>query len=335
MALHEHLPTYLSGQWSVTAFKKSLVSILKTDRTCSELNMYFYAVTGSGWDQVREPILRWMQGRKGRRVTLIVGTDHGITDPAAMSRIQDDCVSVRLMREYQGIFHPKVVWLRGAKKHFVWVGSNNLTRDGLSNNVEFAMLVKSSKVPTALSKWTKLVEAGSAPLTRELLDSYESERRKFEARRENAKVTTFTWKQKAEPKKKARKGRTASGELIVEVMPKETGTEGKQLQIPVRAAQGFFGLKPDGKARIIRLKAKGGSEAQDLTMKLYRNRTTRLSIRDLEHRDRPCVIVFRKRRGGSFEYEIVPQSIFPRRYSELLERCAHQTHKRSRRWAIT
>lgn len=334
MAAHTHLPTYLSGRWSVTAFKDSLEAAMKDDRTCTALKMYFYAVTNSGWDQIRMSVLKWKRAVKDRHITLIVGTDHAITDPSALKWIHDDGIEVRLMIDYQGVFHPKVLWLQGENNHIVWVGSNNLTRDGLLNNVEFAILVKSKTVPKDLRQWTQSVESGSTLLTQELLDSYESQRNDFESQRARSKATTFTWRQKSEPKKGTKVTPVVAGDLIVEVMPKETGSDGRQLQLPIAAAAAFFDLNAVGATRSVNLRTKSSSSSRTLRMTVFSNNTVRLSISDLDYRDRPCVIVFHKRTKKNIEYEIVPESIFPRRYSALLALCANQTRAGSRRWGI-
>ena len=230
MRSNKHLPTWISGKWNVTEFRDSLVSTLKADRSCASLAMYFYAVTRSGWEQVRQPILQWKGRVEQRNVRLYVGTDHGITDPSALKQISEDGVDVRLMIEYHGVYHPKVVWLKGIKKNVVWVGSNNLTRDGLLNNVEFAMLVRAQEIPISLDRWTRSIESASVALAPDLLKSYERQRRQFEARRARAKATTFTWRRKVESNKKTAKPPVDGENLIVEVMPRETGGDGRQLQ---------------------------------------------------------------------------------------------------------
>lgn len=331
---HIHLPTWSSGAWSVTKLKDSLTTTLTTDVSCRTLKMFFFAVTNSGWDQIRESILQWKSRDRERSATLYVGTDHAITDPTAIRRIRDDGVDVRVMMTYQGVFHPKVVWLRGDEKHLVWVGSNNLTRDGLLNNIEFAVIVESTQVPDALHDWAMSIEAGSADFTEELLKSYARQRQSFEARRAEAKTATFTWKMKTEPKTKSTPPVTASGSLIVEVMPRETGSDGRQLQIPIAAASSFFDVQGIMSTREVMLQSSGAAFARPLTMTVFRNNTVRISIGDLEYRDRPCVIVFRKHSKSLFVYEIVPQSIFPRRYKSLLSCCTHRTRTGSRRWGV-
>ena len=159
---HKHLPTWISGEWRVAAFRDSLISTLATDRLGSTLAMYFYAVTQSGWDQVRDPILRWKNSDDERNILLFAGTDHGITDPTALKKIGEDGADVRLVREYHGVYHPKVIWLQGCRQHVVWVvGSNNLTRDGLIHNVEFSLLIKTQDCPVTLHKWGQAIEDAS------------------------------------------------------------------------------------------------------------------------------------------------------------------------------
>ena len=331
---YKHLPTWISGTWSVASFLDSLISTLKADRSCETLTMYFYAVTQSGWDRVRKHVLKWKSEIEGRDVILFVGTDHGITDPSALRQICNDGVQVRLMLKYHGVFHPKVVWLYGRRRHVVWVGSNNLTRDGLLNNVEFAMLVKAKKIPRTFSRWTKAVETASTMLTQDLLNSYNNQRAKFQVKRAQVASTTFTWEKKIETQIQPPVFPVNSDNLIVEVMPRETGGDGKQLQLPVTAASRFFGLTGIGASKIIELRPKDGLTTREHTMTIFGNNTVRIVVADLEYRDRPCVIVFRKVSKNCFEYEIVPQSIFPSRYKALLRLCTNKTRHKSRRWGI-
>jgi len=334
MSKHQHLPTLVSGEWSIAAFRDSFVSALAKDRSCQSLSMYFYAVTQSGWDQVREPILRWSQSAHDRTVSLFVGTDHGITDPSALKQISEEGVKVRMMLEYNGVFHPKVIWLRGDERSIVWVGSNNLTRDGLLNNVEFALLVKTQQVPTELNQWAHSVRSGSVELSQSLLISYERDRRQFEKNRARKKLTTFTWCKRLELPKDEVKLIAEAGNLIVEVMPKETGGDGRQLQLPVKAACDFFNVEGVGSSKEIRLRSKNSSTFRSLKITVFKNNTVRIVISDLEYRDRPCVLVFREVSNEEFEYEIVSESIFPIRYMRLLNLCGEKTRQGSRRWGI-
>lgn len=329
----ELLPTGAFGSWAVTALRDSLINRLGEDQHGESLDLYFYAVTLSGWQSVRKSIQKWRQRDAARCSTIYAGTDHGITDPDALSAMSDDGISVRLMQTYSGVYHPKVIRLSSPKSESIWVGSNNLTRDGLLNNIEFAVLIEGNAIPSSFLKWIKGVHAGSTALTDALLETYRQERTKFEKGRAAAKSTTFTWSQRSEPVKEAAQPKLRGGELIIEVMPEET-RGGNQVQLPREAAKHLFGLKEAGDQVEIQLKQLGSAEYRKLVISVFANKTVRVSINDLEYRDRPCMIILHRKAPKKFEFEIIPESIFPSRYRSLLAACTNQTRAGSRRWTI-
>ena len=327
------LPTGRFEGWSVTDLLDSLVSTLANGTNADELRLYFYAVTISGWRQLKKPIATWKSRQGNRRVVAYIGTDHGITDPRAVEEMANSGVEVRVMQHYSGVFHPKVVWLAGSGEHYLWVGSNNLTRDGLLNNIEFAIHIKATAAPQELVSWAKGVDAGSVPFSDSLLTSYRAERDQFEKRRAAARQATFTWSRKAEPKRQSTGPSGVRGSLILEIMPEET-RGGNQIQIPRAAAREIFGLKELGDQVTISLRLKGESDYRPLVVTVFGNNTVRLSVNELEYGDRPCVIVVRRQKRNTFEFEIVSESVSPGRYRTLLNACGRQTRSGSRRWAI-
>jgi hypothetical protein len=326
------LPTGTFDSWSVTSLRDSLFEELANDLVSRSLKMFFYAITLSGWKEVQKPVLQWVKKSANRGVTVFVGTDHAITDPAAIEAMHRQGVDVRLMNSYSGVFHPKVIWMEGNKKNIVWIGSNNLTRDGLLHNIEFAALIKAREVPSELISWAEAVEAGSCAINDELLVSYKEERERFERNRASANAITFTWSRRAEVKKVAINP-TRRGDLIIEVMPEET-RGGNQIQFPKEAVRSFFGLVGVGDNTTISLQRRGSKEVRRLVIRVFANNTVRLSVNELEYRDRPCVMVFRKARGGRVVFEIVSESIYPTRYRTLIATCTRQTRQGSRRWNI-
>lgn len=337
------LPTLISGSWSITAFRDSLLDQLHSDAGGAIIRMFFYAVTESGWETLRSEFKNWKSRSPERRIIAYVGTDHGITEVEAVKRMRADGVVVRLMTRYRGVFHPKLVWLEGTAGVKVWVGSNNLTRDGLSKNIEFGALLESRSVPSSLTEWADRVHSGSEEASAELLKSYETERRKYGEKR--VLLGTFTWSRREhqasdQPSTRRARGPETSqanvtaGDLILEVMPRETGVGGKQIQLPMRAATDFFGMSPrDGARRRIRVMPSWIDEPRSLTMTIFRNRTVRLVIRELDYRDRPCVLHF-QRVGDTFKFEIVSRSVEPVRYRHLLNLTGEPTREGSRRWVI-
>lgn len=340
------LPTLTCGAWTLTHLTDSLKQLLAKDTAGTDFSIFAYAVTMSGWQELRHEVKAWMAKKSRRSTVAYVGTDHALTDPDALRQMTTDGVSVRLMVEYTGTYHPKVFWLDSPKLQSLWVGSNNLTRDGLLQNIEFATLIQSPAENPAFRKWFDEVHRGSESLSPGHLISYEAERRTFAKKR--AQTGAFTWSGRREPSLPApppssrrpiaatsRAQLGSVGDLVIEVMPRETGLDGKQIQLPKEAATTFFGLGTTaGSRRAISLTPVGSAATRTLTMTLFANNTARLSIHDLDYRDRPCVIVFHKTGSRDFEFEIVSQSIFPGRFRSLLRRCHNQTRPGSRKWAL-
>ena len=340
-----HLPTLVAARWNLTTLRDSLLAQIDRDQACSEVRLFFYAVTQSGWEQVSRQLKRWRARRKTRTILAYIGTDHGITEPDAIRAMHEDGVVVRLLQNYTGVFHPKVVWMIGPRTNFIWVGSNNLTRDGMRQNIEFAALLRSQRVPNQVQKWAIEVHRSSVPLSPELLADYETERRVYgEAK---AALGAFTWSKRegrrarSEPRQRGpRRSRRpflrASGRrLIIEVMPRETGQDGKQIQLPMAAASRFFGLRDEvGSSKQITLTPAWAVLPRTLTMTIFHNHTVRLVINELDYNDRPCLLVFAKRGRNTFVFDIVERSVDPARYRRLLSKCADPTRAGSRRWGI-
>jgi len=343
--MEQILPTLSSPTWSITSFRDSLSEVLPNDTGGTHLRMLFYAATLRGWNGIRQPVEKWLS-QKGRTCTAYIGTDHGITDPDALVEMQK-AVSVRLLIEYKGIYHPKVVWCEGAD-HTLWIGSNNLTEGGLRQNIECAVFLRSPEIPQSFADWFKAIEIASVPFDPSLVSSYRDERDEFT--KSHGTGGAFTWSKRREPPKppspppsgpktnanKNDDDREPSGRLVVQVMPRETGPGGKQLQFPIRSVARFFGLSPSiGASATVRLRSLATGDTKRLTMTVYGNSTVRLSISELDYSDRPCVIVFSRAGAGTYEFEIVQRAVSPDRYKRLIAACNSPTRTGSRRWVIT
>lgn len=356
------LPTLQSAAWAMTGFLDAARELLQGDRAAKELRLYFYAVTNAGWRELAAGASAWMAARRGRGITAYVGTDHALTEPTALETMQNVGVAVRLLRRYNGVYHPKVIWFVEDGAGHLLVGSNNLTLDGLKSNIEFATLTRLVAPDASLQNWHATVHAASDPLAEELLSGYAREREAFGKARARAGVAgTFTWSKRASggtpPATRATPTRRAPpvtpipvpvsatatpepglghpvvGDLIIEIMPLETGTGGSQVQIPMRAAESLFGLGNTPRARVaVSLRNVITSEDRELTMTRFSNATARLVIHELGYRDRPCVVVFRRTRARVFDFEIVRLSMIPDRYRRLLRLCRAPTRSGSRRW---
>ncbi|HUY36005.1 MAG TPA: hypothetical protein VMV69_24920 [Pirellulales bacterium] len=186
--------------------------------------------------------------------TAYIGTDHGLTDPDAVEAMAKDDVDVFFVVDYDGIYHPKVAWLSGGPDDVLWIGSNNLTEDGLLFNVEFATVTRFDGAEEGLEKWYQHVQSASIHLDGTILEEYRRERSTHA--KKTARIGAFTWSRRvgkgrsrrAVRRERGRRTATlwprARGDLIVEIMPRETGSDGKQVQLPKEVAVDFFGL-PD------------------------------------------------------------------------------------------
>lgn len=338
-ALSRTAPTMRTATWAVTDFLAAAERVCETDEQSHQLRLYFYAATESGWKRLRKSILNWFKARNDRTVTAYIGTDHALSDAAALEAMQSEGVEVRLMRHYTGVFHPKVIWFVGKAGSTILAGSNNLTEDGLRNNIEFATVTTLAQVDANLKTWHDEIHKASEPATAALIKSYAKEKEKYgQQRATSGHGGDFTWSKRtsgaaAKKSKPSAAGRPSGGRLILEVMPRETSVEGRQVQIPLDAARRFFGLgKTVGSSINLDLTNVDTQESRTLVLTLNRNATARLSIRELEYSSRPCVLIFTKQGRGRFDFKLVRRAIDPSRFNALIAEC-EQTPP-ARRWKL-
>lgn len=332
------LPTMQAASWAMSRFRDTAKKLFETDRSCSELRLYFYAATMPGWAIMSSAVARWMKRRPERPVSAYLGTDHALTDPDLMDAMHNAGIHVYLVRHYRGIFHPKVVWLVQPSGGILLAGSNNFTEDGLSNNIEFATLTTLSEVDPTLEQWHRGVHLASDSYSPELVRSYRQEKEKFgRDRAKLGKARTFTWSRRTSGRTQTGQATSpagvATGDLVLEVMPRETSTEGRQVQIPIPVVNTFFSLGPKiGTSKQVSVVNDQTGQDRVLTITRNKNHTSRLSIRELEYRSRPCVLRIRKQSTTRFSVTIVRQSIDPEGYATLIALCPQSPP--SRRWTV-
>jgi len=322
-----------TASWVVTDFLDKTLELLRNDTEATELRLYFYGVTSAGWQRIRDDAKAWMRRGK-RKVVAYIGTDHALTDAKALTKMRADGVKVRMMRNYTGVYHPKLIWFYAAKSSTLLSGSNNLTEDGLANNIEFSTITTIGVAKGDLRKWHDAVHDASEEATAALIKSYEQEKQTYGPKVTASTGGAFTWSKRTSGRVK-RKARAAAGKvLVLEVMPRETGQEGKQVQIPIEAATKFFGLGGRGDSFQLQLRNADSGDERELTLTHNNNDTARLSIRELGYDSRPCVLVFERKSKAKreFEIEIVSQAIDPDRYKALIASCGQNPP--SRRWEI-
>ena len=333
------LPTINDYAWSCSDFLTSMRSAFKSDLRCSNVRMYFYGATETGWAEIKSHAKKWLNARNGRTISAYIGTDHALTEPEALVAMSEDGVSVYLLTCYSGIFHPKLIVFCGAKDMLLLSGSNNLTRSGLSTNIEFATAIKIPASSHRFKKWESAVHNSSDALTTDLLKDYEQQRNQRQKMLQDSDVPwQFTWRRrrKVKPRTGAAIRRKSampltSGALLYEVMPKETGPDGSQIQILKDVATGFFSLPNRvGSSIEINLTNIATGESRYLTMTYNRNITMRLSIREASFTARPCFLIFRKDSPRAFRFEVISEADEPILYQELDEMLGGRVGNRRR-----
>lgn len=320
-----------------------ICNILENDQLGDMFEVYMYAITNAGLSLLINSIENWKNRHKDREVVFYVGTDHCLTEPAALELLVSKKFLVHLLLKYEGTYHPKLYRLKQGEESIVWIGSNNLTLDGMKTNFEFATKSKINSIDPTFSDWRNKVIKASTVLTSELLFSYRDERKKFfEARNNKSKNNKFSpardvfvWSRKNPPNANLEfKDEIEEEILVIEIMPLETSSDGNQVQIPLIACKEFFGLSNlDGATKDIRLREDSALNDAIASITVYRNKTARLVLTNLDLRDRPCCAVFGKK-NNTYTYKIVRKIDNHDLYNKLMKKCTRQTSIKSRKWTI-
>jgi len=304
--------------------------------------MYFYGATQSGWSEIKSYAKKWLNAKKGRTIAAYIGTDHALTEPEALAAMSKDGVAVYLLTCYSGIFHPKLIVFTGKTETYLLSGSNNLTRSGLCSNIEFATAVTIPGTTESFANWESAIHNSSDALNEALLKDYTQQRNQRQKKLQDSDVPwQFTWRKRR--KVAMRPGAAVqprlpielkAGTLLYEVMPKETGLMGSQIQILKKIAVDYFGLPGKvGSSVAINLKNVSTGEQRQLTMTYNRNTTMRLSIHEASFTKRPCFLIFRREAKSAFSFIVVSEALDPTHF-QLLDKALGVKRPRIRRKKI-
>ncbi|MDE2990587.1 MAG: hypothetical protein OXU21_05915 [Chloroflexota bacterium] len=331
------LPTWsLKGGAVRTSFQDGLTQFLESDNSSSRVNIYLYEVTRAGWDSISQSVNVWLAKRKSRRVNVYCGLSNWLTEPSALTEMMEAFPRrVWVVKRGHGIFHPKSYIFRARRRAYCFVASNNLTQAGMSANFEMGARLTVPDTDNAnwkaLDEWESTVKSISTPLTKGLLTIYEEEYEQM--RRLPREHPGIVGKSRVRFHATATSaGLPSARGAVMEVMPKETGTRGSQLQIPKQVAVSLFELTPGGQ-RNVTLRDVETGEVANLTLTDYGNNTRRLSIGRLTQVEKPRIIWF-KERGAMFDFNIVSKATDPSEYDRLLSLCPFQTSPNSKRWGM-
>lgn len=323
----ELLPTISSPTGRLVSFYESLIEGLAQDSSGESIRMFYYAVTHGGWLEVRKSILEWKQTR-GKPVFAYIGTDHALTDPDALQAMMDDGIEVRIMRRYSGAYHPKVVWISGRQSQRLWVGSNNLTSQGLRDNIEFAVQIVAEGTQPLLDAWFDGVHKGSDLLDDNLLKSYTVEREKYSQKKASIGKFKWTGRSKLPPHREEPAPPPIPNTLYIEVLT-ETGG-GCEVQFPVQSLARYLGISP-GDQRELRFEFPDTGDVVERQMSHNDNNTHRVYFGSLRGVQRPALLVITRIGLDQYRCRILTGND----YNDLInEKCTERTSSVSRRWGI-
>ena len=330
-----YLPGFVENGTATKSVLEGFLAALKAAPTgAGSVTLYYYSASVAGWRQIAPALKAWLRASKGREVTAFVGTDHGLTDPAVLAEMVSDGVRVHLLTNYSGIYHPKVIVLTGAAGGESWIGSHNLSEAAFRTNIEFGVRLSFKKEPAELAHWRQFIASASEVADAALIASYEKERNKFE--KSNAKKPKFVWsKRKKAKSRQAHPPLPPSGALVMEIMPRETGADGKQVQFPMKSVQPVFRVSPSaGLSRPVEVRLVGNPSYHTVTLNAFKNKTARMVIAELDYQDRPCFLVLRRIAKDRYEYQIVSQAVEPLRFAQLQALPMKRTTPKSRWWTV-
>lgn len=233
---------------------------------------------------VRKMLDSILQGNVPKKSFWLFGLDDWITHPDAIElamQLKGATVKVATGGGKGGKFHPKMYWFSGkGKRSSMVLGSANLTRNGLSENVEaVAALVASGKSESATldAIWVNAWKLGKSP-TRKVLADY---RAKFVWAREARKKAGLNAEKKPPGSTKKSGKQVVLENDAASVDPSLastcwievgniTGFGADQLEIKAEQAL-FFGLESEGGPdEYVRLKLDSGATVS-IRVQYFRN----------------------------------------------------------------
>ncbi len=325
------LPTHPDkGRGSAVDFLSAFRNECRNNTSAKQLLIVTYVASMEGWEVIRRSVDRFRRKVANRKVGAYVGLDHLLTQPGALKAMRDSSLGVKTVSSWPDVFHPKLFAFIGAKEAVLLVGSNNLTRRGMRSNYEFALRVALPQVEIAKFRlWLAEVDQVAERLTPKALDRYRYE---FEQAKKIRRIVPAPRERIRQLTKQSVPVRRRFSRAIVEVTPRETGTQGTQIQMPMEVVRAFFGMKAK-QSDALKVLSDDTDESRQLTLTAFDNNTARLSLSEVDYQARPCVIELWWE-GDELRFRVVRRAVNASEYKRLLQSAVHQTRTRSKRFAL-
>ena len=147
------LPTWsLNDGSGRSQYRDSLIRFLSSDTSYSQLNLYLYQVTLSGWGAISHFIRDWLTGKRSRHANVYCGLSNWLSEPCALEEMMRVLPRrVWVIKRGHGVFHPKALVFRAGDRAECFLGSNNLTHAGMFSNFEMGARLTIQETTTILT----------------------------------------------------------------------------------------------------------------------------------------------------------------------------------------
>jgi len=292
----------------------------------------------------------------GNSISLIIGLGGGINESQTLRYLMQRlprakiCVFHSSTKNYT--FHPKIFIFRNIDVSLFFIGSNNATGGGLFCNTECCVKIQAenSRDKDLCDKINQIWDCYLNPRMpfhsknlKEVSEKFLSVYSKTEKKRPQKDkideevfshifpgVDMSAFPVQVLPLKREKKKKfTVKGNImLMEILRKETGADGTQVQLPREAIVDYFGFPTQGH-QTVELQFKGKA-SRPAVFSHFGNNTHRVSLQEITGLRRPLVIKFKREGLNIYSAEL----IVGKAYAHAIKKCNRQTRKYARRWAI-
>jgi HKD family nuclease len=169
---------------------KDVVSDLIKHST--EIRLAIAFVRKSGVDAISSDLQAFKS--RGGKLKLIFGEDFNLTDSSALDYLLGQGAEMKVYLSRKGVYHPKIWMFKLTDKWVIVIGSSNLSKDALTNNIEASLVFEGrdsdADVKTCLLAYDVLWKSDRCfPIGTEYIKNYKNETKRYFKRRISINTT--------------------------------------------------------------------------------------------------------------------------------------------------
>lgn len=155
-------------------------------KNSNEIRLAIAFVRKSGVDLLNNELQDFKN--RGGKLKLIFGEDFNLTDGSALEELLNQGAEMKLYLPRKGVYHPKIWIFKLTGKWSVVIGSSNLSKDALTNNIEASVVFEGNysdpAIKGCLSAYETLWKSDRCyEIGHEYISNYKNEAKKYFKRR--------------------------------------------------------------------------------------------------------------------------------------------------------